>query len=391
MTSDTLDPTPVLSTPEPKTTASQTADFASSRQFALSRHAGSCYLFPDMPTQLPTPVFRPAKGRTHRGMRCGGRLVASQPAPAVPPGESSRLEDEPGFGGWTAPQGVACSFAQPGGYLFQGDSLCWLRSLPDGCVDMVFADPPYGIGKASWDVFPDEDAYLAWCDRWAAEVARVLSPVGTCYICGFSEILADVKFAVHRHFKACRWLVWHYRNKANLGSDWGRSHESILHFRKAASTALNIDDIRIPYGAHTLKYPARTQAETSAFAKSAPQKNGAWIPNPLGAKPKDVFDIPTTCNGMGEKTPHPTQKPEELLRKLVLASSKPGDWILDPFSGSGTTLVAAKQLGRRWLGCDLSAEYNAWAAQRLRAVPVRPVADWIALDRETAARRDSIR
>ncbi len=391
MTPDTLETAPVVSTPEPKTTTAKTADFASSSQFALSQHAGSCYLFPDMQAQLPTPVFRPAKGRTHRGMRFGGRLVAPQSAPTVAPAESPRLEDEPGFGGWTLPQGVTCSFAQPGGYLFQGDSLRWLRSLPDGCVDMVFADPPYGIGKASWDVFPDEDDYLDWCDRWAAEVARVLSPSGTCYICGFSEILADVKFAVRRHFKACRWLVWHYRNKANLGSDWGRSHESILHFRKTASTALNVDDIRIPYGAHTLKYPARTQAETSAFAKSAPQKNGAWTPNPLGAKPKDVFDIPTTCNGMGEKTPHPTQKPEELLRKLVLASSKPGDWILDPFSGSGTTLVAAKQLGRRWLGCDLSAEYNGWAAQRLRAVPVRPVADWIALDRETAARRDSIR
>ena len=375
---------PTLGTPR--------GDFRSARPFALPPTPGECYLFPDMQTQLPTPVFRPVKGRPVRIARSGGRSATMPlPLPDTAPGIPLRLGDEPRFEGWTEPQGIACSFAQPGGYLFQGDSLRWLRSLPTGCVDMVFADPPYGIGKAAWDIFPDEDAYLDWCDRWVAEVARVLSPTGTCYICGFSEILADVKFVVRRHFKACRWLVWHYRNKANLGSDWGRSHESILHFRKAASTALNIDDIRIPYGAHTLKYPARTQAETSAFAKSAPQKNGAWTPNPLGAKPKDVFDIPTTCNGMGEKTPHPTQKPEELLRKLVLASSNPGDWVLDPFSGSGTTLVAAEQLGRRWLGCDLSAEYNDWAAQRLRAVPVRPVADWIALDRETAARRDSIR
>ena len=184
----------------------------------------------------------------------------------------------------------------------------------------------------------------------------------------------------------------HYRNKANLGNDWGRSHESILHFRKSASTTLNVDDIRIPYGAHTLKYPARAQSgKTSAFAKSAAKRSEEWVPNPLGAKPKDVFDIPTTCNGMGEKTPHPTQKPEELLRKIVLASSKPGDWVLDPFSGSGTTLVAAEQLGRRWLGCDLSEEYNGWAAARLRSVPERDVSYWIAFDRETAERRESIR
>lgn len=365
---------------------------ASSRQFALPPRSGECYLFPDMHAHLTTPVLRPVKGCPSRIARLGGRnATAPLPFPVAAPGIHRRLGDETRFEGWTEPQGVECSYAGSGGYLFQGDSLRWLRSLPDGCVDLVFADPPYGIGKAAWDIFPDEDAYLDWCDRWAAEVARVLSPAGTCYICGFSEILADVKYTVRRHFKACRWLVWHYRNKANLGSDWGRSHESILHFRKTASTALNIDDIRIPYGAHTLKYPARTQAETSAFAKSAPQKNGAWTPNPLGAKPKDVFDIPTTCNGMGEKTPHPTQKPEELLRKLVLASSKPGDWVLDPFSGSGTTLVAAEQLGRRWLGCDLSAEYNGWAAQRLRSVQRKSVAEWIAFDRETAMRRDSIR
>ena len=301
------------------------------------------------------------------------------------------LGDEPGFEGWIEPDGIVCSHSAPGGFLFQGDAIRFLRSLPDDCVDLAFADPPYGIGKADWDVFAGENEYLDWCDEWIGELSRVLSPTGSCYICGFSEILADVKARTKRHFKACRWLVWNYRNKANLGCDWGRSHESILHFRKTPTTALNVNDIRIPYGAHTLKYPARTQAETSAFAKSAPPKGGAWFPNPLGAKPKDVFDIPTTCNGMGEKTPHPTQKPEELLRKLVLASSRPGDWVLDPFSGSGTTLVAAEQLGRRWLGCDLSEEYNGWAVKRLRAVKPKSVAEWIAFDRETATRRGSIR
>ena len=316
-------------------------------------------------------------------------LPSERPEPAEP--RSDAREFGVRLDGWTPPEGVVPFHTQPSGTLFCGDSLRWLASLPSGCVDLVFADPPYGIGKAEWDQFPSPEAYLSWCDRWAGEVARILSPRGTCYICGFSEILADVKVAVQRHFKGCRWLVWHYRNKANLGNDWGRSHESILHFRKSASTELNVDDIRIPYGAHTLRYPARTQAGTSAFSKPNARRDGAWTPNPRGAKPKDVFDIPTTCNGMGEKTPHPTQKPEELLRKLVLASSRPGDWVLDPFSGSGTTLVAAEQLGRNWLGCDLSAEYDGWAAERLRNVQKKSVEGWIAFDRETAARRESIR
>ena len=94
---------------------------------------------------------------------------------------------------------------------------------------------------------------------------------------------------------------------------------------------------------------------------------------------------------MGEKTPHPTQKPEELVRKFVLASSNKGDIVLDPFSGSGTTLVVAEQLNRRWLGCDINAEYNEWAIERLEHVKNMSVEDWIEHDRKVQERRESIR
>ena len=98
--------------------------------------------------------------------------------------------------------------------------------------------------------------------------------------------------------------------------------------RKNALT-MNTDDVRIPYGAHTLKYPSHPQAETSQYGNGKTKKQDNWTPNPLGAKPKDVIEIPTTCNGMNEKTPHPTQKPEELLRRLILGSSNEGDLIID--------------------------------------------------------------
>ncbi|WRH68930.1 MAG: site-specific DNA-methyltransferase [Planktothrix sp. GU0601_MAG3] len=211
------------------------------------------------------------------------------------------------------------------------------------------------------------------------------------YICGFSEILADLKHPASKYFKSCRWLIWHYKNKANLGNDWGRSHESIIHFRKSNQVKLNMDDVRIPYGAHTLKYPSHPQAETSAYGKGATKKRDNWTPNPKGAKPKDVIEIPTTCNGMGETTPHPTQKPEELLRKFVLASSDEGDLVIDPFSGSGTTLVVAEQLNRRWMGCDLNMEYNDWAFERIENVRRMTKDEWIAFDRKNAERRESIR
>ena len=276
------------------------------------------------------------------------------------------------------------------GSFWVGNSIEWMKMLEPESVDLVFADPPYNIKKADWDDFESHHEYVQWSVRWIEQAARILKPTGTLYICGFSEILADLKAPAMEFFKGCRWLVWHYKNKANLGSDWGRSHESILHLRKSKQHDFNIDDVRIPYGNHTLKYPSHPQAETSQYGNGK-RKGEIWEPHPNGAKPKDVIEIPTTCNGMNEKTPHPTQKPEELLRKIILASSNPGDIILDPFLGSGTTTVCAEQLGRKWLGCDMSAEYLEWAIKRMDIVQNRPVEHWLKFDADNVKRRTSIR
>ena len=282
-------------------------------------------------------------------------------------------------------------YMHPNGELWVGDAIAWLKSLETACADLIFADPPYNIKKAEWDSFESQEQYVRWSLQWIEQAARVLKPTGTLYICGFSEILADLKLPASRFFKGCRWLVWHYKNKANLGSDWGRSHESILHFRKSREFTSNVDDVRLPYGNHTLKYPEHPQAETSQYGNGQKNQGRLWHPNPRGAKPRDVIEIPTTCNGMHEKTPHPTQKPEELLRKLVLASSNPGDWVLDPFLGSGTTAVVAEQLRRKWKGCDISLEYCEWASRRIELVEDWPVEKWIQYDFENAERRKSIR
>lgn len=281
-------------------------------------------------------------------------------------------------------------YSHPNGEIWAGDSIAWLRELGTETADLVFADPPYNIKKAEWDTFESQEEYVRWSMKWIEQAARVLKPTGTLYVCGFSEILADLRLPASRFFKRCRWIVWYYMNKANLGSDWGRSHESILHFRKSRDFTFNTDDVRIPYGTHTLKYPAHPQAETSQYGNGK-QKEHLWYPNPNGAKPKDVIEVPTTCNGMHEKTPHETQKPEELLRKIILASSNMGDLVIDPFLGSGTTAVAAEQLRRRWKGCDISLRYCPWAAERMELVEDWPVKKWIEYDKQTAERRKSIR
>jgi hypothetical protein len=169
--------------------------------------------------------------------------------------------------------------------------------------------------------------------------------------------------------------------------------DAIAWLRRLPAQSVDLvfaDDVRIPYGNHTLKYPEHPQAETSQYGKGN-GKDRLWHPHPKGAKPKDVIEIPTTCNGMHEKTAHPTQKPEELLRQIILASSNPGDLVIDPFLGSGTTAVVAEQLKRRWKGCDVSPEYCRWAAERIELVEDWPVEKWIEYDQQNTERRKSIR
>jgi site-specific DNA-methyltransferase (adenine-specific) len=256
-------------------------------------------------------------------------------------------------------------FSTESGTLYQLDAIEFMKSLDSESVDLVFADPPYNIKKAEWDTFSSQKEYVDWSMLWIKEAQRILKNSGSLYICGFSEILADIKWAASPYFKGCKWLVWYYRNKGNLGNDWGRSHESILHFRKSKSFVFNIDQVRIPYNEHTLKYPERKQAETSQFSNGRNPKDYNWSPNPLGAKPKDVFEIPTISNGSWEKTTHKTQKPVELLRKIILASSNEASLVYDPFGGSGTTFAVAEAYNRNWIGTELQTEYCEIIKQRL--------------------------
>jgi len=250
------------------------------------------------------------------------------------------------------------------GALWHCEALHLLGTLADRSVDLVVTDPPYAIDKAEWDQFESLEVYVEWCDTWLAEVARVLAPHGSAYVCGFSEILADVKARSAKRFASCRWLIWSYKNKANLGRDWGRSHESILHLR-GEDHELDVDAVRVPYNGHTTKYPTRIQAVSSQYGGGT--RRDKWQPHPLGAKPRDVIEVPVICNGMAEKTPHATQKPEALIERLILASSKAGDLVVDPFVGSGTTAVVATKLGRRWLAGDADARYIGLARDRLTA------------------------
>lgn len=271
------------------------------------------------------------------------------------------------------------------GLIFQADCIEFLSLLEDRCADVIMCDPPYNIKKTKWDYIPN---YEEWITRILQTARMKLKETGTLYVFGFSENLADVCHVAKNLFSNVRWLVWSYDNKPNMFDNWGRSHESILVLR-FDDYKFNTDFVRIPYNAHTLKYPKRGTGKTSTFrTKNENWMSKTWMPNPLGAKPKDVINIPVLSNGMKEKTIHPTQKPEELIRKLILAASDEGDLIVDPFSGSGTTGVCSRQLRRYFVLNDNKEEFNTIATERISKVDITKKTDyWIELDRSNAALR----
>ena len=295
-------------------------------------------------------------------------------------------------------QRLAPVFESDLGRLYKADCLALLRQLTrEGVVvDMVFADPPYNIGKADWDKF-DPGAYLNWSVEWVRAAASILRDGGSLFVMGFPETLADVKYLVTRsvkEFTSCRWLTWHYRNKPSLnGNDWVRSQEAILHLRKGAKFTFNLESIREPYNSHTLNYPGHEHGITSQYGNGRDEAGNVYVWQPAngGAKPRDVMIIPAICNQTDERAEHPTQKPEELLRKLVLATTDEGQTVLDPFGGSGTTYIACEQTGRRWIGVENNSRYCRVIEDRIRRLPRHPLSYWLSIDKAREANRSKVR
>ena len=291
--------------------------------------------------------------------------------------------------GVPAPDAVPARLHPKKRVLFTQDSLQWLESLQDSSVDLVFADPPYNVRKADWDRFDSQEQYIRWSMQWIAQAARILKPTAASTFCGFSEILADLKHPAMQYFSGCRWLIWHYRNKANLGKDWGRSHESILHFRKTSAFQLNIDQIRIPYSRHTLKYPKHPQAQSSQYSGGS-QPRWCGRPIPWGPSPRTCLRSPPPATGWGRRPP-PHPEAGGAAAQAGSGRHQAGGHRPGPLFRLGHHPGGAQQLQRLWIGCEKEGEYNTWAMDRIDRVPLRPVEAWMELDRENARRRESIR
>lgn len=253
----------------------------------------------------------------------------------------------------------------------QGDCVEGLRGLDAGSVNLVFADPPFNIGY-DYDVYRDRcdaEQYQAWTRLWGREVHRILKPTGAFWLAIGDEYAAELKLIFQKELGfACRsWVVWYYTFGVNCTKKFSRSHAHLFHFVKDAKNfTFNSKAIRVP-SARQLVY---------ADGRAVPDgrlPDDTWILRPQdlpeGFQPdEDTWYFSRVCGTFKERAGwHGCQMPEQLLGRIIRACSNPGDFVLDPFAGSGTTLVVAKKLGRRWLGFELSPNYMAKIQARLDA------------------------
>jgi site-specific DNA-methyltransferase (adenine-specific) len=253
--------------------------------------------------------------------------------------------------------------------LYNEDCIVGMGRIPSGTIDLAFADPPFNIGY-KYDVYEDRraaDEYLDWTRQWGRQVVRALKPTGTFWLAIGDDFAAEAKMIFQRELGLfCRsWVIWYYTFGVNCKYKFSRSHTHLFHFVKdPKSFTFNRDSIRVP-SARQLVY-----ADVRAHEKGR-LPDDTWILRPQDASnsftpEEDVWYFPRVCGTFKERAGwHGCQMPEQLLGRIITVSSNPGDTVLEPFGGSGTTLVVAKKLQRRFIGFELSKNYAEQIQLRL--------------------------
>jgi site-specific DNA-methyltransferase (adenine-specific) len=255
--------------------------------------------------------------------------------------------------------------------LHQGDCLNSLAKLRDGSIDLVFADPPFNIGY-EYDIYNDRmkaDEYLDWSRRWIGEVARVLKPSGAFWLAIGDEFAAELKVIAHREagLSLRNWVIWYYTFGVHCSKKFTRSHAHLFYFVKDPKRfTFNDEAIRVPSARQLVYFDNRANSKGRV-------PDDTWIIRPQAIPDsfnpeEDTWYFPRVCGTFKERAGwHGCQMPEQLLGRIVKACSNPGEIVLDPFAGSGSTLIVAKKLTRKYLGFELSPEYCTQIQERLDA------------------------
>lgn len=258
------------------------------------------------------------------------------------------------------------------GVIYCDDNLRRLAQFPAECVDLVYLDPPF-FSDAQYEViWGDEAEVRSFEDRWEGginvyvnwmrerlrEIHRVLKPTGSVLLhCDYHaghylKVALDDVFGM-RNFQ--NELVWFYKGGGSSPRRWSRKHDTIFWYSKGKFWTFNLDEVRTAYSDEILSRPSSSYAHhhygRGAQAKAVTE---GWTLNAKGKRPDDVIEMPIINPAARERLGYPTQKPEAFLELLLKGCSKKGDIVMDPFAGCGTTLVAAQNLQREWIGIDIS-------------------------------------
>lgn len=257
--------------------------------------------------------------------------------------------------------------------ILSGDSAKTLKTVPDGTAKLIITSPPYNIGKA-YETATGLHEYLENLTPIVDQLIRVLPEDGSlCWQVGNyvekSEIFPlDIfyyPFFKERGLKLRNRLVWYFNHGLHASKRFSGRYEVLLWFTKSDEYTFNLDSVRVPS-----KYPGKTNYKPG---KDYGKPSG----NPLGKNPSDIWKlihqeweqglwcIPNVKANHPEKSIHPCQFPIELVERCVLALTNPGDWVLDPFSGVGSAILAALRHGRKGMGCERDEQYNKIARQRI--------------------------
>lgn len=245
--------------------------------------------------------------------------------------------------------------------LFHGDCRALLRTIPDKALQLVVTSPPYNLGK-EYERRMTLPIYVAEQASVIRESVRCLSPRGSLcwqvgnYVDRGAIIPLDTvlyPLFIEAGLRLRNRIIWHFEHGLHCSKRFSGRYETILWFTKGNDYVFHLDPVRVPQ-----KYPGKKHFKGP--------RAGEYSSNPLGKNPGDLWIIPNVKSNHVEKTEHPCQFPVELIERLVLALTNEGDWVCDPFLGTGTSLIAAIRHHRRGAGAELVPKYVTLARRRIR-------------------------
>lgn len=231
--------------------------------------------------------------------------------------------------------------------------------LPEQFVDVLFIDPPYNLTKRfNADTFraTSHDAYAAWMDSWLSKLVRAVKPTASIYICGDWRSSAAIQQVAEKYFIIRNRITWEREKGRGAKANWKNASEDIWYCTMSEKFTFNLDAVKVK------------RKVIAPYTQNGKPKDWKKLDdgNFRLTHPSNVWtDLTVPFWSMPENTEHPTQKPEKLVAKIILASSSQGDVVFDPFLGSGTTSVVAKKLGRQYVGIEIDEKFASISEKRL--------------------------